>query len=306
MPNTPRMKWPIPRENLDPWYQGLLDMSNAMDASAFAAREDRNIIGMGGGLFNFTLLSGLVSWADTVELLSAPTGFVWKLLAGDISLDEGEILYVVLPHFPTDNTTVTPVKASNLSVVDGDSAFVLAIRRNSKIYWRNGAVMEDGDSFQVFEATGGQGGGGGGGGGIGSPGQMIRNVITIVTNEVTDQSTFEAVGHFSFNPLDYVIDGTSTQIRFVLNGYITLSTTIATVQLFNFTDSSVASTLVLSTGTTATPTSPSKISSAALSLPSSEKMYEIRIRVTGGTPPADKFICSWSGFQIDNVFLGGT
>lgn len=301
MTNTPRMKWPIPRKNIDPWYADFVDLEDAQDASAYAAREDRNIIGMGGGIFNFTLSSGLITWADTLELLSAPTGFVWRLEDGEISLDEGELLYVALPRFPTDNTTVSALKATNLSVVDGDGAFVLAIRRNSKIYWRNGAVMEDGSSFQVFEATGGQGGGGGGGGGIGAPGQKIPNVITVVTNEVTDQSTYQVVGHYSLNPLDYVIDGTSTQIRFVLSGYNTLVSLTGNLQLFNLTDSSLVTTLALSSATF-----PTKVSTGALSLPGSEKMYEIRIRVTGGTPPADKFVCSWAGFQIDNTFLGGT
>jgi hypothetical protein len=163
MANTPRMKWPIPRKDNPQWYDQLVDMMNAADASSFAAREDRNALCLGGGTFTFTVSSGQVTWSAAIEVLAASTGFAWQVPANSASLSEGQVMYLQLPRAPTDNTIVSAITVSNLaSVTDGDGAFVLAVRRNNLLYFRNGAVMADGDSFAVFAESGGSGGGGGG------------------------------------------------------------------------------------------------------------------------------------------------
>jgi hypothetical protein len=295
------MKWSIPARDKDPWYDDFVDLTGSQDTSASAAREDRNIIGLRGGTFGFTLSSGEVTWDDTIELLSAITGFLWQIPAGSVVLGEGELFYVVLPRYPSDNTSVSTAKASNISLVDGDSAFVLAIRRESKVYWRNGAVMEDGQSFEVFEASGGQGGGGGST--FGEVGQKIRNIITISTNEPTDQSTFSAIGAFALDPDDYEITGTAVEFRFLVTGSITNSVTTGSIQLFDLTGAAIVTTITFNGAPDLTP---QKKISSLLALPSGERLYEVRIKVTGGTPPTDKLLASWTGFQIDNAFTSGT
>jgi len=82
-------------------------------------------------------------------------------------------------------------------------------------------------------------------------------------------------------------------------GLVTNIATTGDIQLYNLTDASVVSTLSYTGAGSSTPT---KQLSASLTLPASEKMYEIRIRVTGGTPPTDKVFAMWAGFQIDNTF----
>jgi hypothetical protein len=164
MANTPRLKWPIPRKSNPQWYDSFIDLMNAADASGYAAREDRNALSMGGGTFGFTVSSGVVTWSATIEILSAATGFVWKVPASSAALAEGQVLFLQLPRAPTENVSLAAEVASNLSTVtDGDGAFVLAVRRNNLLYFRNGAVMANGDSFAVFAESGGSGGGGGGG-----------------------------------------------------------------------------------------------------------------------------------------------
>lgn len=159
MPNTPRMKWPIPGEHVDPWFEAFVDLMGEVDASGYAAREDRNIIGTGGG--TFTLTGGLITWAGTISFLAANTGFLWQIAPGNITLADGQIWYVNLVRAPADNITLANVVASNLSAAaDGDAAFVIAVRRGSKVYFRNGRVLDDGDSFEVFEGNGGGGGAG--------------------------------------------------------------------------------------------------------------------------------------------------
>jgi hypothetical protein len=295
------MRWPEPRENQNPWYPQFVTFSGAIDASVYASKEDASTIGIGGGTFTFDATSGVITWSTTISLLSAYVGFLWQLIPGQISLDDGQIFYVELPRAPTDQTTVPPLKASNLSTASRDSSFVLAVRVGNKVYWRNGAVMGDGDSFQVFEATGGQGGGGGGSG-IGTAGQKIRNVITVATGETTDQSSFTVKGDYALDPDDYEITGTSVEIRLVGVGSITNSATTGNIQLFNLTDSAIVTTLNFNGGGD---TAPVKKTSGALALASGLKMYEIRVRVTGGTPPADKLLATWVGFQVDNIFLDG-
>lgn len=164
MPNTPRMKWPIPGEHVDPWFEAFVDLMGEVDASGYAAREDRNIIGTGGGTFTFVSATGVITWSSTISFLAANTGFLWQIPAGNVSLADGQVWYVNLVRAPSDNTALANVVASNLSAAaDGDAAFVIAVRRGNKVYFRNGNNMADGDSFEVFETTGAGGGGGGSG-----------------------------------------------------------------------------------------------------------------------------------------------
>ena len=58
MPTSPKMGWNFPEEDQDPFYDDFEDMVNAMDASGTAAREDRNIVLMGGGEFSFDDATG--------------------------------------------------------------------------------------------------------------------------------------------------------------------------------------------------------------------------------------------------------
>ncbi len=152
---TPRFKWPIPTRNIDDWYDPFVNLSISVDTSTFANTEDRNALCMGGGTFEFTLSSGLLTWDDTIEILSANTGFVRSIVAGSLILGEGDLFFVELHRYPTDNAIIPALKASNLSVISNiNDSFVLAVRRNNLIYFRNGRNMQDGDSFKVFETTG--------------------------------------------------------------------------------------------------------------------------------------------------------
>ncbi len=155
MTSTPRFKWTIPRKDSDNWYEPFVTLQNSVDTSTFANTEDRNAVCMGGGNFDFTLPAGLVTWDGTIEILSANSGFVRQIAPGSVVLEEGELLIVELPRFPPENSVVYAFKVSNLSVSASiNDSFVLAVRRNNLIYFRNGRNMQDGDSFKVFETTG--------------------------------------------------------------------------------------------------------------------------------------------------------
>ncbi len=283
---TSRMRWRLPAKDVDPWYDPFVDLMNAADADAYAAREDRNIVCMGGGLFTFA--AGVLSWASTIELFAANTGFLWKIPAGSVALADGQMFYVELVRAPTDNVTLATAVAANLSVANGAAALVLGIRRGTRVYFRQGGVLQEGGAGAVFES-----------GTLGSVGERIRRDVAVALNANTSEATFQVVGNFSLDPANYALGSTTREIRFSAIGFVTNSATAGEVRLFNLTDSAIVSTL----GFTGVPeTTPTRKQSGVLALPAAEKMYEVRIRVTGGTPPTDKVFAMWAGLQIDNLF----
>lgn len=157
MPNSPRMRWPYPGRDTDPWFETFLDMLQGLDASGFASREDRQLILGGGGTASFEASTGTVSWTAPIEIFSPIGGFILSIPAGSIVLENGEVLYVTLSRSPTQNVTLSTAKAAN--VPNTDDAFALAIRRGSNVFWRHGIKLGDGESIDLFVGGGGSGSG---------------------------------------------------------------------------------------------------------------------------------------------------
>lgn len=164
------MALPFPDEDQDPWYEAFVAFANAIDASLFASREDRNVILHGGGVFLFNSTTGLLTWSSSIDIVDAPTGFLWQVSAGEVSLQDGEWLFVDLPRGLTQNRSLSPqTPASTLPPTD--TAFGIALRIGSNIYFRNGRLLAAGSSATVLEFETTAGGGGGGGGGSSLTGQ---------------------------------------------------------------------------------------------------------------------------------------
>jgi hypothetical protein len=151
------MNWPFPSEGQDPWFDAFQGLVNALDASSFAHRENDPVVLMEGGLVSWDASTGVLDWAGTIEINASITGFRWNLPTDSINLQEGQLLYVEITRSPTDNKTVTSQISTQLPSTD--TTLFLALRRNNRIYWRNGKVLNDGDSINVFEVSGGGGGG---------------------------------------------------------------------------------------------------------------------------------------------------
>ncbi len=153
MPNSNRMNWPFPAEDQDPWFDSFNNMVTAMDASAHASREDRNIFMGKGGTFSWSSGSpGTLTWDETLEIYSPISGFRFNLTAQSVFLEDGQLFYVDLIRSPTNNITLSPVVAS--SIPPSDNAFAIAIRRGDEVYFRFGTKLADGDSFPIFEGGG--------------------------------------------------------------------------------------------------------------------------------------------------------
>jgi len=157
MPNSPRMNWPYPAENVSQWYETFRNLIEAMDSSGFASREDRHLILSGGGVVTWDGASGSLDWTGTINIISPITGFQVQIAAASVSLSEGQILYVSLTRAPTRIVSVSVSVAGQ--VPNDDVAITLAIRIGTRVYFRNGLLLDSGESVTNLGAK--QGGGGG-------------------------------------------------------------------------------------------------------------------------------------------------
>jgi hypothetical protein len=155
-----RLRWPYPNQYVDPWYDAFESLVDAMDASAYTVREDRSSVLMSTATvsFNVSGADGVLTWNAPIELLAPLSGFLLSVSAGTATLRDGELLYMQVVRAPTANITVSFNVAR--AVPNTDDCLLMAIRRGSTVYWRDGKVINHGESVQLFSTSGGGGGGG--------------------------------------------------------------------------------------------------------------------------------------------------
>jgi hypothetical protein len=123
---------------------------------------------------------------------------------------------------------------------------------------------------------------------MGSGGGGGYSLSAIVIGNNTYESSDFAAGGVGITGADL---GSST-VKFVASGYVTNSGLTGTITLYNLTDLEVTASLTFTELVATTK------KSTALTLPSGAKEYEVRIKVTGGTPPADLVQCLWAGIEL--------
>lgn len=148
---SPRMAWAYPAEGTDPWFDAFETLIGAQDASAYAAREDRNILVLGGGTVAWDALTGVLSWSANIELTSTISGFLVSIPAGSETIAEGRLAYLILTRAPVAPTSAALVVADNTP--NTNDAVVFALRRGSTLYFRNGRTINDGEAIEVFTAS---------------------------------------------------------------------------------------------------------------------------------------------------------
>ena len=159
------MGWPYPAENQDPWYDALEAFFSASDLAMYASRETENLIITGGGTVAFD--TNTLSWDDTLEVFAPITGFNWQFEPTSLLIEDGQILWFDAIRAPDHDMTVVAQVSSRLPL--SGSATILAIRRGSVVYWRNGAGIATGDSLSPLAF------GAAGMGPAGAPGTVLRN-----------------------------------------------------------------------------------------------------------------------------------
>lgn len=147
MPNTTKMGWPYPAENQDPWFDPFKSFVDAADAAAYAAREDRNMFLLGGGVITFTASSGSLAWSSSLFVFSPISGLLETIVAGALVLADGQSAYVNVVRSPVTAPTLTVLAASQLPSTD--QALIIAVRRGTQVVLRNGVVVADGTSESV-------------------------------------------------------------------------------------------------------------------------------------------------------------
>lgn len=152
---SPRMAWPFPAENEDPWLEAFQDFVRASDASAFAAREDRNLILMGGGTVTWNGTTGLLTWTAAIEFLSPGTGFLNQVPAGNLTIADSQVIRGNVARALGANASMA-VSAAGFALAN-DNSVLLAVRRGTQLYWRNGLLMANGDVVTNLGSTQGAG-----------------------------------------------------------------------------------------------------------------------------------------------------
>lgn len=146
------MRWPYPAPGVDPWYDAFEGLVSAQDASAFSVRETQNIILTGGGVISWTASTSTLTWAAPITLNSSTFGFQESLPAGSAVLpNDGDFGYVTYISGTQENVTLSLTVSSLLPSSDANRPVILFRRRGAKIFFRNGAVLDDGDSAQIID-----------------------------------------------------------------------------------------------------------------------------------------------------------
>ena len=156
--SSPRMQWPYPSREDDPWYDFFQDFVLAVDSTGYGHREDRSIIWGGGGTLSWDLGSETWAWTDTISAYSPIGSRLLQIPAGSISgWAAGEVVYIALVRQPLENRTLALLKASQLP--DNDNAMAVAVRIGDVVYFRTGISLGDGNTAAGIAPVPGGGGG---------------------------------------------------------------------------------------------------------------------------------------------------
>lgn len=320
---SPFLQWPLPQEDQDPWIDGFLALIAAIDASAYGPSvEDRNIVLMSSATITFAAESDALSWNADLDLLCAPRGVLWKVTARSVTIRDGEMLAIQITRSPTSSVVAAPYVARTVPAegrAPGD-ALVLAIRRGTRLYWRNGKITQSGASEPITPVSGVTVQSGGTEVGVrntlnfsgmvtvadnpgsgrlditvpqrGATGQAWHTRIPIAFGRDTDQSAFVDVGHVVFDPSDYTLGGTNVVAHLEATGFVTVSGVDGEVRLEDVNDATFVRTLLF--GGLDTPTR----LSLSIAFPTSVRLYRIRIRALGSTSPAQRFCLEGVSLRI--------
>lgn len=201
-----RMQWPYPDIDEDPWYETFQGLIAQQDASGYAAREDRHLIISTAASVSFTASTGVLGWTAGIDLVNAISGHILTIPTGSITLNDGQLAYLVLVRSPLSNANVTLTVAS--SVPNTNDALAFCVRRGASVYLIRGCRINDGQSINPFDG----GGGGGGGGGVATALQTATTQVGVSSSvapsngQVLVASTSTAAAWTSLN-LDMIAAG---------------------------------------------------------------------------------------------------
>jgi hypothetical protein len=257
------MSFPYPSENQDPWYQAFQDFVSALDASTYAAREDRHIILGGGGTFSFDASADTLDFDADLEIYSPIKGLRFTVAPTTVSLPDGSCFYVDLVRAPLASQVLVAQSAN--TVPSSDTAYIIAVRSGNSVYFRHGLELPTGSSRQIFA---------GGGGGPGA-------ILWAAGRESHDSDvTPLVVGAFAFSPT--VHDPVSSIVFRAVAANSDISLTNK-VQLINVTDGELVAELTFTSTSLAKDEVTLTRGGGLGEIDDPEHIYEVRILL--GAPP---------------------
>jgi len=176
---SPRMEWPFPSENEDPWYARYRDQIRAQDASGFASREDRNLVLTGGGTLTWSTTTGL-TWDSPFLVWSPSTSFFTQLVANTLLPTNGQIIRAEIVRAPGANRNVA-AEVANIAANTNDS-LVLGLRSGTNFVFRNGFIIKNGTTITAEDLFSG-GGGAAGGENFSYKVVVLGNSVTVPENQ---------------------------------------------------------------------------------------------------------------------------
>jgi len=182
MPTSRRIGHPYPDANVRDWVDQFESLIASLDASDYAAREDRNILVAGGAPLEISS-TGSVSWGSELLVFYGSRGVSGTLPPGSVDLDEGEIAYVDLVRYPGGQHELA-LNTTTSSAPSSDSALVLFYRSDDGVWVRDSGFHELGSLVNASYID------------------AIRTPISIVLNETQGEGD-RALGRFRVDPDKY-------------------------------------------------------------------------------------------------------
>lgn len=152
---SPRMIWPFPSREEDPWWDKFVAFVRSADASSFASREDRNLIMSGGGTLTWDSWS--LTWTEPFRVFSPSTGFFTLIAANTLAVADGEVIRAEIVRHPGQNNSVAAEVAAFAQ--NTDNSLILGLRQGDYFYFRTGRAIADGAIVDAEEFWSGGGAG---------------------------------------------------------------------------------------------------------------------------------------------------
>lgn len=274
--NTPRMGFPYPEKDEDPWFDNFEGFVEAVDASSYAAREDRQLIISSAASFTFDATSGLLSWTGPIVLENTFTGFALTIPAGNVTIADGRIAYLVLTRNLLSNLNVSLVVAD--IVPNTNDALVFCLRRGTSVYFLRGGSIADGETLNPFAAASSS---------IGASGEKFVGIVGIGARATNPSATPLVVGAIEFDPTVYSLTGTTLSLVFRAIGAIGNPGLTAHAKLYNVTDAEDVATVDFTATSTSSQELALTIGVAAGNIKSGSRIYEVQIWVDSPINPGD-------------------
>ena len=154
---TPQNEYPIPTEFEEPYYPTIRSYFLATDMADWALAENDNFVWSGGGSFSWSATTGVVTWANTVEIRTKTT--VWKAIiqgppapGGAVTLADGECAFFTHPRLLVGDQIVSLI-VGPITQIPGarlHDITLFATRVGTTVFFADGKSLKDGESGEVF------------------------------------------------------------------------------------------------------------------------------------------------------------